>query len=145
MKRRTTQSHLCFRTSSAPSRSIRGGDNGRDRETVGGSRGVWASIKEALRHSCVVLKRRNVADTPGGAGLTGHCGDREDSGGIWQCHERDGSDVPCQKASQRTSLFGGDMSLVLDSRSEWCPSRGHSRGNVRQGTGHVGLEMKREA
>lgn len=87
MKGRTTQSHLCFRTSSAPARGITGGDNGRDSETVGGSCGVWARSKEALHHSCVALKRRNVADTPGGAGLTGHSGDRKDSGGIWQGHD----------------------------------------------------------
>lgn len=115
VKRRTTQSHLCFRTSSAPARGITGGDNGRDSETVGGSHGVWASSTEALHHGDVALKRRNVANTTGGAGLTGPCGDKKDSGGIWQGHEQEGSDVPCQKASQRTSLFGGDMSLALDS------------------------------
>lgn len=77
--------------------------------------GFGQVAKRPLPHGCVALKRRNVADTTGGAGLTGHGGDKKDSGGIWQCHEREGSDVPCQKASQRTSLFGGDMSLVLDS------------------------------
>ena len=85
-----------------------------------------------------------MADTTEGAGVTGCWGDKEGSGGIWPGRPAAGVAILCRKALQGRLIRGRGAS-GCGSLEGWCLFKGHSRWNIRQSAGHVGLQMKREA